>query len=37
MGEGEELGMAVVRSWHGRLASFERYEDALKLCAAIRG
>jgi CheY-like chemotaxis protein len=37
MGEGEELGMAVVRSWHGRLASFERYEDALRLCTAIRG
>jgi CheY-like chemotaxis protein len=37
MGEGEELGMAVVRCWQGRLASFERYEDALKLCANLRG
>jgi hypothetical protein len=37
MGDGEELGMAVVRSWQGRLACFERYEDALKLCAALRG
>jgi CheY-like chemotaxis protein len=36
MGEDEELGMAVVRDWQGMRASFERYEDALRYCAALR-
>jgi CheY-like chemotaxis protein len=36
LGEEEELGMAVVQSWHSQRASFDRYEDALVYSAALR-
>jgi CheY-like chemotaxis protein len=36
LGEDEELGMSVVRSWQSERASFDRYEDALRYSAALR-
>jgi CheY-like chemotaxis protein len=37
MGDGEELGMAVVQSSRGGRESFDRYEDALNYCRSLRG
>jgi CheY-like chemotaxis protein len=36
MGEGEEMGMAVVDGSCGVRASFERYEEAVRFCTSLR-